>query len=58
MKRKYGAALARESIAEQQMRERAKEMGDNKYNFGTTANKGSPSRGKRRGLAFKPHHRR
>jgi hypothetical protein len=58
MKRKYGAALARETIAEKNMRERAKEMEDNSYNFGTTANKGSPSRGKRRGLAFKPHHRR
>ncbi|HUG77613.1 MAG TPA: hypothetical protein VML57_09035 [Burkholderiales bacterium] len=58
MKRKYGAALARESIAEKNMRERAKEMQDNRFNFGTKARKGSPSRGKRRGRAFKPAHRR
>lgn len=58
MKRKYGAALARESIAEKNMRERAKEMQDNRFNFGTTARMGSPSRGKRRGRAFKPAHRR
>jgi hypothetical protein len=58
MKRKYGAALARETIAEQQMRERAAEMGDNSYNFGSAAKKGSPTRGKRRGRAFKPAHRR
>ena len=54
MKRKYGAALARETIAEQQMRERAAEMKDNSRNFGTKANKGSPVRGKRRGRAYKP----
>jgi len=58
MKRKYGAALARETIAEQQMRERAAEMKDNSFNYGSTAKKGSPSRGKRRGRAFKPAHRR
>ena len=58
MKRKYGAALARESIAEKMMRERAQEMKDNRFNFGTAAKKGSPSRGKRRGRAFKPAHRR
>ena len=34
MKRKYGAALARETLAEQQMRERAAEMQDNSFNFG------------------------
>jgi len=58
MKRKYGAALARESIAEKNMRERAKEMGDNSFNFGSLANKGSNTRGKRRGRAYKPAHRR
>ncbi len=56
MKRKYGAALARESIAEQMMRERAQEMKDNRFNYGSVAKKGSPSRGKRRGRAFKPGH--
>jgi hypothetical protein len=58
MKRKYGAALGRETIAEQQMRERAKEMGDNSFNYGSVAKKGAASRGKRRGRAFKPAHRR
>ena len=58
MKRKYGAALARETIAEQQMRERATEMHDNRYSFGSLAKKGSPTRGKRRGRAFKPAHRK
>jgi len=58
MKRKYGAALARETLAEQQMRERAAEMGDNSRNFGSTAKKGAPTRGKRRGRAYKPAHRR
>ena len=56
MKRKYGAALARETVAEQQMRERAAEMKDNAYNFGSQAKKGAPTRGKRRGRAFKPGH--
>lgn len=58
MKRKYGAALARETLAEQQMRERAAEMGDNSRNFGSAAKKGAPTRGKRRGRAYKPAHRR
>ena len=58
MKRKYGAALARETIAEQGMRLRAQEMHDNSYNFGSLARKGSTTRGKRRGRAFKPAHRR
>lgn len=53
MKKKYGAALARESIAEQMMRKAAHEMKDNSFNFGTKANKGSAGRGKRRGKAFK-----
>jgi hypothetical protein len=54
MKRKYGAALARETLAEQRMRERAAEMKDNSANFGTKSRKGSPVRGKRRGRAYKP----
>ena len=58
MKKKYGAALARETIAEQQMRKRAEEMKDNSSNFGVGAKMGSPTRGKRRGRAFKPAHRR
>jgi hypothetical protein len=58
MKRKYGAALARETIAEKGMRERANEMHDNSFNFGTLARKGAPTRGKRRGRAYKPAHRR
>lgn len=48
MKRKYGAQLAFESIAEKLMREAAKKAGDNSFNFGTKARKGSPFRGKRR----------
>jgi hypothetical protein len=58
MKRKYGAALARETLAEQQMRSRAAEMRDNRQNFGSVSKMGSPTRGKRRGRAFKPAHRR
>ena len=53
MKRKYGAALARESIAEQRMRERAKEAGDNSFNFGSELRKGAIGRGKRRGKAHR-----
>ena len=51
MKRKYGAALARESIAEQRSREAAKAAGDNSFNFGTIQRKGAVSRGKRRSRA-------
>jgi hypothetical protein len=58
MKRKYGAALARESIAEENMRKAAQAKKDNRFNFGSKANKGSPTRGKRRGLAFKPSYAR
>ena len=58
MKRKYGAALARETLAEQRMRERATEMHDNSKNFGSQAKMGSPTRGKRRGRAYKPAWRR
>ena len=58
MKRKYGAALARETLAEQRMREAAAARHDNRFNFGTTASKGSTTRGKRRGRAFKPTYRK
>jgi hypothetical protein len=54
MKRKYGAALKRETIAEENMRKAAMAMKDNRFNFGTKTKKGSPTRGKRRGMAFKP----
>ena len=53
MKKKYGAGLARETIAQQLMREAAQAMKDNSFNFGTKASKGSIARGKRRGKAFK-----
>ena len=53
MKKKYGAALARETIAEENMRKAAQAMQDNRFNFGTKTKKGSASRGKRRGMAFK-----
>jgi hypothetical protein len=53
MKKKYGAGLARETIAQQMMREAAHAMKDNSFNFGTKASKGSAARGKRRGKAFK-----
>ena len=53
MKRKYGAALKRESIAEQRMREAAKQMGDNSHNFGSISRKGAISRGKLRGRAYR-----
>ncbi len=58
MKRKYGAALKRETIAEKQMRERAKEMQDNRYNYGSKTKKGAVSRGKNRGVAGKPVYKR
>lgn len=54
MKRKYGAALKRETIAEKMMREAAAAMKDNRFNFGTKARKGAVARGKKRGGAFKP----
>ena len=53
MKRKYGAARSRETIAEQRMREAAKEMGDNRHNFGSVSRKGAISRGKLRGRAYR-----
>ncbi|HTQ77495.1 MAG TPA: hypothetical protein VMI15_05695 [Burkholderiales bacterium] len=54
MKRKYGAGLARESIAERRMREAAKAKGDNRFNFGSEKRKGSPMRGKSRNRAARP----
>jgi hypothetical protein len=53
MKKKYGAARANESIAEQRMREAAKEKGDNSFNFGSRLKKGSPMRGKKRGRVYR-----
>ena len=40
MKRKYGAALSRETEAEKAQRLRAKEMGDNSNNYGSLSRKG------------------
>jgi hypothetical protein len=54
MKRKYGAALKRETLAEKMMREAAAAMKDNRYNFGSKSRKGAVARGKKRGRAFKP----
>ena len=48
MKRKYGAARSRETLAEQRMREAAKASGDNSHNYGSISRKGSPTRGKKR----------
>ena len=53
MKRKYGAAKSRETIAEQLMREAAKQMGDNRHNFGSQSRKGAVTRGKLRGRAYR-----
>jgi len=58
MKRKYGAGLARETLAEAGMRERAKEMSDNRFNFGSESRKGAPTRGKKRGRAYVSGRRR
>jgi len=58
MKRKTGAAKARETIAETRMREAAKARGDNRFSYGSKATTGSPTRGKRRGRVNKPAHRR
>jgi hypothetical protein len=51
MKRKYGAAKARETEAERMMREAAKAMGDNTHNYGSASRKGAVSRGKVRSRA-------
>lgn len=53
MKRKTGAARARETIAETRMREAAKAKGDNRFNYGSALHKGSPARGKKRGRAYR-----
>jgi hypothetical protein len=53
MKRKYGAALKRESEAEKSQRLRAKEMRDNSNNYGSISRKGAISRGKKRGRAYR-----
>jgi hypothetical protein len=53
MKRKYGAGLARESIAEQRSREAARAAGDNSFNFGSVQRKGAVGRGKKRGKAYR-----
>jgi len=46
MKRKYGKAKSRETLAEQRMREAAAQMHDNRHNFGSQSRKGAPTRGK------------
>ena len=48
MKRKYGKARSRETIAEQRMREAAAQMHDNRHNFGVQSRKGAVTRGKMR----------
>ena len=48
MKRKYGKAKSRETIAEQRMREAAAQMKDNRHNFGVQSRKGAVTRGKTR----------
>ncbi len=53
MKRKYGKAKSRETIAELRMREAAKTMGDNSHNYGSDSRKGAISRGKLRGRAYR-----
>jgi hypothetical protein len=53
MKRKYGAELSRETEAEKAQRLRAKEMGDNAHNYGSSSRKGAISRGKKRGKAYR-----
>jgi hypothetical protein len=51
MKRKYGSALKRESLAEKMMRLAAKESGNNSNNYGSGKRMGSPTRGKKRSRA-------
>ena len=51
MKRKYGSALQRESVAEKMMREAASQMRDNSHNYGSVSRKGAVSRGKVRSRA-------
>ena len=56
MKRKYGSTLKNETLAEQRMRLRAKEAGDNSFNFGSELRKGAIARGKHRGRADQAAH--
>lgn len=56
MKRKYGSALKNETVAEQRMRLRAKEAGDNSFNFGSELRKGAIARGKHRGRSDQAAH--
>ena len=56
MKRKYGSAKKNESLAEQRMRERAQQAGDNSFNFGSELRKGAIARGKHRGRADQAAH--
>ena len=58
MKRKYGASQKRETLAEQMMRKAAQEKKTGRFNFGTKSKKGSATRGKHRGLAFKAGYQR
>jgi hypothetical protein len=58
MKKKYGATLKNESIADQRMRERAREAGDNSFNFGSQLRKGAIARGKHRGRADQAGHKK
>ena len=58
MKRKYGAALKRETIAEENMRKAAQAAHNNRFSFGSKSRKGATTRGKHRGLAFKAAYQR
>ena len=51
MKREYGAARSRETLAEQRMRDAAKASGDNSHNYGSQLRAGAVSRGKHRSRA-------
>jgi len=53
MKRKYGAALSRETEAEKAQLLRAKEMRDNRHNYGVKSRMGAVARGKKRGKAYR-----
>lgn len=53
MKRKYGAAQARETEAEKAQRLRAQQMRDNRHNYGSKSRMGAISRGKKRSRAYR-----
>ena len=53
MKRRTGAAKARETLAETRMRVAAEKKGDNSFNYGTNLRSGAIGRGKHRGRADK-----